>query len=171
MYISELRLVDILRDKMGENEARTLVEYIETQIDDKFLEAHKVFATKEDLLKLELKIVEVVHKGNLETQKLISESRVHSEKFFGESREMILESRVHFEKMFAESKSNSDKMFAESREMILESRSHSEKMFAESKLMIAESKTDLIKWMFGMILSSTIAIIGTVLVVMKMGGW
>ena len=106
MYISDFKLVDILRDKMGEDEARMLVEYIETRVEDKFLDAQKVFATKEDLLKLEMRIQETAHKYHLEMQKLIS-----------------------------------------------------------------DSKADIFKWMFGMIVTASIAIIGTILSVMQMGGW
>lgn len=41
----------------------------------------------------------------------------------------------------------------------------------KNELKIAESKTDLLKWLFGLILGSTVAIISTILAVMKMGGW
>jgi len=164
MYISDFKLVDILRDKMGEDEARALVEYIENQVEDKFTEARKVFATKEDLLRLELKITETIHKGDLETQKLIAESRAQSEKLFADSKALIIESRNNSDKLFAESKADSDKLFADSK-------SHSDKLFADSKLSSAESKTEILKWMFTMILTASVAIIGTILTVLKMGGW
>ena len=73
MYVSDFKLVDILKDKMGDDEARILVEYIETRVENKFSEATQVFATKEDLLRLELKIQESIHKGNFETQRQIGE--------------------------------------------------------------------------------------------------
>ncbi|TAF77705.1 MAG: hypothetical protein EAZ53_01915 [Bacteroidetes bacterium] len=117
MYISDFKLVDILRDKMGEDEARALVEYIEVKVEDKYMEAKSVFATKEDLLKLELKITETIHKNGIETQKLIADSK------------------------------------------------------NETLKLIADSKFETIKWLFGLIIGSTIAIIATILTVMKMGGW
>jgi hypothetical protein len=117
MYISDFKLVDILRDKMGEEEARMLVEYIELKVEDKYLEAKNVFATKEDLLKLEMKILDNAHKNALETQKLIANSQ------------------------------------------------------AETHKLIADSKFETIKWMFGMFLMAIVAIIGTILTVLKMGGW
>ena len=113
MYISDFKLVDILRDKVGETEARALVEYIESKVEDKFIEATNVFATKEDLLKLEIRIIETINHHNLESQKLTSELRTEIQKQISET----------------------------------------------------------LKWMFGFILGSTIAIIGTILTVMKMGGW
>ena len=139
MYISDLKLINILRDKMGEDEAHSLVEYIESKVDDKFLEAKNVFTTKEDLLKLELKILESIHKNNLDTQKLIAESKTDSQK------------------LIADSKSETQKLIADSK--------------SETQKLIADSKFETIKWLFGLIIGSTIAIIGTILAVMKMGGW
>lgn len=146
MYISDYKLMDILREKMGEEEARTLVEYIEYRVEDKFIQAERVFATKEDLLKLELKIQETAHKYHLETQQLIAETRAHSEKFF------------------AELKNDTQKLIAESK-------NDTQKMFIDVQKQIADSKVETLKWMFTMMLTSTIAIIGTILTVMKMGGW
>jgi hypothetical protein len=142
MYISDFKLVDILRDKMGEQEARTLVEYIEERIEDKYLEARAVFATKEDLLKLEMKILDNIHKANFETQKLITDSQ------------------AQIQKQLTDSKADTQKQFGEM-----------QKQLTEVHRQIAESKSDMLKWMFGMILMATIGIIGTIITIMKMGGW
>lgn len=152
MYISDFKLVDILRAKMGEQEARTLVEYIAVRIEDNYVEAQKVFATKEDLLKLELKIAECIHKNARETQKLISDSRAETASIFAES-------KAETAKMFADSNIEIQKQFLEV-----------QKQFTEVQKSIAESKSELLKWLIGFILGSTVAVIGTILSVMKMGG-
>ncbi|MDX2189513.1 MAG: hypothetical protein SFY32_06600 [Bacteroidota bacterium] len=97
MNISEFEMYELLREKMDEKQARMLVEFIEFRVEKKFEEARDVFATKDDIHRLELKIAEI-------------------------------------------------------------------------HLKIAESKNDFIKWHFGMIIGSTLAVIGTILTVMQMGG-
>ncbi len=167
MYISDFKLVDILRDKMGEQEARTLVEYIGVRIEDNYVEAKKVFSTKEDLLKLELKILEAIHKNSIDTQKMFAETKAESQMQFAEVQKQISEIhltiselREETQRMFAVSKIETQKQFTEV-----------QKQFAEVQRVIAESKADTLKWMVGFIMGSTVAIIGTILTVMKMGGW
>lgn len=91
MHISDLEMYDLLKERMSEKEAREFVSYIETKVEDKFTEAKSIFATKEDIFKLELKI--------------------------------------------------------------------------------EQTKSESLKWMFLFVLTSTLAVIGTILSVMKMGGW
>ncbi|MDX2195728.1 MAG: hypothetical protein NW207_04865 [Cytophagales bacterium] len=150
MYISDFKLLDILREKMGEDEARALVEFIEIKVEDKYIEAKNVFATKEDLLKLELKIVQVIHNNHLEVQKLIADTKIETQK-------IIAESKNDLQKLMAESKNDLQKLVADSKN--------------DLQKLIADSKFETIKWLFGFILTSTVAIIGTILAVMKMGGW
>lgn len=61
--ISEIDLYDMLKDKLGEKEAKSLVEYVETRVDRKLAEKKDVLATKEDLANvkadLEVKIEQV----------------------------------------------------------------------------------------------------------------
>lgn len=95
MHITDLEMYDILKEKMSDKDARDFLKYIESKVEDKFVDAYSVFSTKEDLLKLELKIVQV----------------------------------------------------------------------------ITDSKTETLKWMLVFITTSTIAIIGTILTVMKILGW
>ena len=102
MHISELEIFEILRTRMSESEAKNFLTYIESKVEDKFLDAKDIFSTKEDLLKLELKIVQTI---------------------------------------------------------------------SDSNQRIEQSKTELLKWLITLILGSTIAIIGTILAVMRMGGW
>jgi hypothetical protein len=63
MTVSAIDLYNILRLKIGENEAKALVEYVELKIDDKFEDNMDQLATKRDLqevkTELEIKIEKV----------------------------------------------------------------------------------------------------------------
>jgi len=54
MYAAEIELYEILKPKIGEKEARTLVEYIETRVERKFEEKKDVLATKQDITDLKM---------------------------------------------------------------------------------------------------------------------
>ena len=59
MHVAEIELYEILKEKVGEKEAKTLVEYIETKV-SKELEGKKdILATKEDINNLKLEIEKV----------------------------------------------------------------------------------------------------------------
>jgi hypothetical protein len=68
MQVAEIELYEILKSKLGEKEARSVIEYIESKVERKFEEKRITLATKEDLLNtksdLELKIEQV--KSDLE---------------------------------------------------------------------------------------------------------
>ena len=49
MQVAEIELYEILKEKIGEKEAKTLVEYIETKVDKKFDEKKDILATKIDI--------------------------------------------------------------------------------------------------------------------------
>lgn len=49
MQVSEIQLFQILKGKIGEQEAQTLVEYVETKVEKEFDSKRDVLATKEDL--------------------------------------------------------------------------------------------------------------------------
>jgi hypothetical protein len=63
MTVTTIDLFNILRGKLGENEAKSLVEYIEIQVKDKLEENMTAYATKADLKeaghRLEIKIEKV----------------------------------------------------------------------------------------------------------------
>jgi len=48
MSVSEIQLFNILRNKLGENEAQTLVEYVKSQVNDEIESRKDIFLTKED---------------------------------------------------------------------------------------------------------------------------
>lgn len=71
LHISDIKLFNLLKTKLGEAEARRLVEYIHVEVENSLGEKHQIitkdianlrdelyknFATKEDIAKLELKI-------------------------------------------------------------------------------------------------------------------
>lgn len=49
MSVSEIKLYNLLRTKVGEEQAQTLVEFIQTSVKEEFDNKREVFATKEDL--------------------------------------------------------------------------------------------------------------------------
>lgn len=49
MQVSDIQLFQMLREKIGEKEAQSLVEYVETKIEKEFDGKRDVLATKEDL--------------------------------------------------------------------------------------------------------------------------
>jgi hypothetical protein len=63
MTVTTIDLFNILKDRLGESEAKTLVEFIEVQVKEHMDEGLKTYATKEDLKeeihKLEIKIEQV----------------------------------------------------------------------------------------------------------------
>ncbi|MBI3754107.1 MAG: DUF1640 domain-containing protein [Deltaproteobacteria bacterium] len=56
MHVAEIELYEILKTKIGEKEARTLVEYIEAKVEKKFEEKKDTLATKQDIANLEIRI-------------------------------------------------------------------------------------------------------------------
>jgi len=49
MQVSEIQLFQLLKEKLGEKEAQTLVEYVETRVEKEFDSKKDSLATKEDL--------------------------------------------------------------------------------------------------------------------------
>ena len=58
MIVSEIKLYELLKAKIGEREAEAFIQILETKVESKLLEKKSVFATKEDVAKLETKISE-----------------------------------------------------------------------------------------------------------------
>ena len=51
MIISEIKLFELLKAKIGEKEAEAFVEILETKVDKRFEEAKATIATKEDVVR------------------------------------------------------------------------------------------------------------------------
>jgi hypothetical protein len=58
MIVSEIKLYELLKAKLGEKEAEAFVHILEKKVDDKFEDAKQTLATKEDIRRLDLKIAE-----------------------------------------------------------------------------------------------------------------
>lgn len=57
MHVAEIELYEILKEKIGDKEAKTLVEYIETKVDKKLTEKQDILATKADLANMKADII------------------------------------------------------------------------------------------------------------------
>jgi hypothetical protein len=67
MIVSEIKLYELLKAKIGEREAEAFVEILENKVDRKFEEAKQTLTTKEDLAKVE---------GRLETKLAETKSEI-----------------------------------------------------------------------------------------------
>ena len=59
MQVAEIELYEILKTKLGEKEAKTLVEYIEAKVGKELEEKKDILATKEDINGLKIEIEKV----------------------------------------------------------------------------------------------------------------
>lgn len=57
LVVSEIKLYELLKSKIGEREAEAFIEILETKVESKLNEKTSVFATKEDLVKMELGLI------------------------------------------------------------------------------------------------------------------
>lgn len=62
MYVAEIELYEILKEKVGERGAKTLVEYIEAKVEKKFEKKKDLLATKEDLANLKRELMVQIEK-------------------------------------------------------------------------------------------------------------
>ncbi len=53
VVVPEIKLYELLRAKIGEREAEAFIHILETKVENKFQEKTSVFATKEDLARVE----------------------------------------------------------------------------------------------------------------------
>ncbi|MBI5181628.1 MAG: DUF1640 domain-containing protein [Nitrospirae bacterium] len=59
MQVAEIELYEILKSRLGEKEAKTLVEYIEAKVGKELEEKKDILATKEDINGLKIEIEKV----------------------------------------------------------------------------------------------------------------
>ncbi len=84
MQVAEIELYEILKTKLGEKEAKTLVEYIEAKVGKELEEKKDILATKEDIngLKIEIGKVRtemVVEIGKVRTDLVVEIEKVRTE--------------------------------------------------------------------------------------------
>ncbi len=58
MVVSEIKLYELLKAKIGEREAEAFIQILENKVETKLHKKTSVFATKEDIAKLDTKISE-----------------------------------------------------------------------------------------------------------------
>lgn len=62
MQVAEIELYELLKEKVGDKEAKTLVEYIEAKVEKKFDEKKDMLAGKEDLANLKAELMVQIEK-------------------------------------------------------------------------------------------------------------
>ena len=80
MQVAEIELYEILKPKIGEKEARTLVEYIETKVDRKLEEKKEVLATKQDIADLKMATKQDIADLKMATKQDIANLEIKLEK-------------------------------------------------------------------------------------------
>ncbi|MEW6087197.1 MAG: hypothetical protein AB1498_02730 [bacterium] len=55
--LTEIELYEILKSKLGDKEAKSVIEYVEAKVDRKFADKSDILATKEDLANLKAEII------------------------------------------------------------------------------------------------------------------
>ena len=73
MQVAEIELYEILKTKLGEKEAKTLVEYIEAKVGKELEEKKDILATKEDINGLKIEIEKVKTGMAVEIEKVRTE--------------------------------------------------------------------------------------------------
>ncbi|RYE19891.1 MAG: DUF1640 domain-containing protein [Sphingobacteriaceae bacterium] len=66
MQVSEIQLFQILKEKVGEEQAKTLTEYVETKIEKQFDLKKDSLATKQDISELKIEIANVRNELKIE---------------------------------------------------------------------------------------------------------
>jgi len=70
MQVAEIELYEILKEKIGDKEAKTLVEYIEAKVEKKFEDKKYLLVTKEDLANVKTELMVEIEKVRTEMQKM-----------------------------------------------------------------------------------------------------
>lgn len=58
MVVSEIKLYELLKAKIGEKEAEAFIQILDNKVDSRLNEKTMIFTTKEDIAKLDTKISE-----------------------------------------------------------------------------------------------------------------
>ena len=126
MQVAELELYDILKSKLGDKEARTLVEYIEARVERKFEEKKDLLATKDDISRLKDELKDDISRLKDELKGDISSLK-------NELKGDISSLRDEFKKDLLATKDDISSLKVE---------------IAQVRTEIQHSRADIIKWMF-----------------------
>ncbi len=73
MQVSDIELFQALKEKVGEQEAKTITEYIETKVEKQFDLKKDVLATKQDINEVKIEVASVRNELKLEIAELRTE--------------------------------------------------------------------------------------------------
>lgn len=71
MVVSEIKLYELLKAKIGEREAEAFIEILENKVETRLNEKTTVFATKEDLARTEGKLLSTISEAKVDIIKWI----------------------------------------------------------------------------------------------------
>ena len=66
MVVSEIKLYELLKAKIGEREAEAFIEILENKVETKLNEKTTIFATKKDLAKVEGKLLSTISESKVD---------------------------------------------------------------------------------------------------------
>lgn len=66
MVVSEIKLYELLKAKIGEREAEAFIQILENKVDTRLNEKTTVFSTKEDLAKVEGKLLSTISEAKVD---------------------------------------------------------------------------------------------------------
>lgn len=70
MSALELKAYEVLKSKLGENEASTLIEYFDSKSEQKFSEKKEILATKEDVTNLRADLLQKIESAKSDMVKM-----------------------------------------------------------------------------------------------------
>lgn len=81
MRLSSIELFQMVKEKLGEKEAKSLVDFIESKVENTFEEQESFFASREDVLRVETQIREEILKveSRMKEEILKVETRLREE--------------------------------------------------------------------------------------------
>jgi hypothetical protein len=82
MIVSEIKLFELLKAKIGEKEAEAFVEILESKVDNKFNEVKEVLATKQSIAELEVRLTRAIYISGVVQYLAILASVIAIIKFF-----------------------------------------------------------------------------------------
>jgi actin-related protein len=70
MQVAEIELYEILKSKLGEKEAKSVIEYVEAKVEKKFDEKKDILVTKTDLANLKTELMVEIEKVRTDMNKI-----------------------------------------------------------------------------------------------------
>jgi len=130
MPVTEIEIYEALKDKIGEDSAKTLLEFIDLRVEKEVERKKDILATKQNIAGLEVKI----EQSSLATKQDMAELR-------SEMKEDIAQLRSEMKQDIAELRS-------EMKQDMAELRSEMKQDIAQLEVKIERVRADLIRWMF-----------------------